>query len=68
MRLTETVVHELPIPDRGSREYTDDQTEGLALRVTAAGRRTWYFRYRFDGAVKRYPIGTVGSVSRTQVA
>ena len=38
-------------------EYFDSVVPGLGLRVTPTGYRSFFYRYRFNGKIKRYTIG-----------
>src|SRR5690625_7491715 len=38
-------------------EYFDSVVSGLGLRVTPTGYRSFFYRYRFNGKIKRYTIG-----------
>lgn len=45
-------------------EYADTKERGLALRITAAGVKSWTFRYRtFAGEQKRMSLGRLDDVS-----
>jgi integrase len=48
--LTDRLVRELPPPAAGNRVTYDQDTTGLGVRVTAARRHTYVFRYRVKGA------------------
>lgn len=52
----------IPAPERG-RTYTyDTHADGLALCVTAAGRRTWYWYGKAAGNPTRIPLGRFPSL------
>lgn len=55
----------LPAPDTGRIEYWDTGCEGLVLRVTARGARSYSVRYRFDGKQQRYSLGRAEKVALT---
>jgi integrase len=59
-------VLKLPVPDEGEALYFDshktDRVKGLALRVRAAGSRTWMFYYRFGGSQRRIRIGDANAM------
>lgn len=44
-------------------EVYDDLVNGLALRVTTTGHKSFVFRYRFNKKVKRFTIGSYPNVS-----
>lgn len=44
-------------------EYADKTNRGLLLRVSANGRKTWYYRYRDDGQRRFIQLGRYPSVS-----
>ncbi len=53
-------------PDKGKRvEYPDSKIEGLALRVSIAGTKSWSLRYRrkSDGKRRRITIAAYPSIS-----
>lgn len=52
------VVAALPCPDRGRATYYDDKVQKLALRVTAAGTRTFYVVKRADDGMAWVKLGT----------
>ena len=45
------------------KEYTIRDADGLSLAVTAAGGRTWHFRYYWAGKQKRMSLGTYPEVT-----
>ena len=49
-------------PEAHAVDWFDAKTPGLALNVTPAGTRTWYFFYRARGAGKRVKIGRLSPV------
>jgi integrase len=53
----EISIHRIRVPERGSVEFHDTRYPGLALRVTATNRRTWYHFYRFGGKLVRRKLG-----------
>jgi integrase len=57
--LTARGINALAIPSDGDRltDYPDGKVPGLALRVFASGRRSWYLKYRQDGKQRRYKLG-----------
>jgi len=38
-------------------EFFDSVVSGLGLRVTSTGYRSFFYRYRFNGKIKRFTIG-----------
>ena len=44
-------------PTGSSIDYYDEIESGLILRVTKTGRKTFSYRYRFDGKNRRFTIG-----------
>jgi integrase len=48
----------LAVPTVPSKDYYDLYVEGLSLRVTNTGRRTWYFVTKIKGVKHRTKIGT----------
>jgi integrase len=52
--------------DGAQSEYADARVAGLALRVTASGKKTWSFRYRtLAGQQRRLTLGQYPAVSLT---
>src|SRR5690606_16551301 len=45
------------------KAYTLADTDGLSLAVTAAGGRTWHFRYYWSNKQKRMSLGTYPEVT-----
>jgi len=45
------------------KAYTLPDLDGLSLAVTAAGGRTWHFRYYWAGKQKRMSLGTYPEVT-----
>jgi integrase len=65
-RLTDRLIRELPLPEKGSKVYYDapsakgnDFTSGFGIRITAAGAKAFVlnFRVKGDGTERRYTIG-----------
>jgi integrase len=44
-------------------DYFDSRTKGFGLRVSRAGRKTWFCMYRAGGRLRRYTLGTYPNVS-----
>jgi integrase len=63
--LTDVLVRSALPPTTGRLEITDERCPGLTLRVTAAGVRSWSFRFRDPacGGVTRATIGKYPSLS-----
>lgn len=66
--LTDTLVRAVAPPAAGRVEITDDRCEGLALRVTATGIKSWCFRFRDprSGKDARATIGRYPDVTLAQ--
>lgn len=63
MHLTDLAVKNLPIPEKGQRDYRDDTLRGLTVRVSQGGTRTFYLihgRSRSRTKIGVYPILTLG--------
>ena len=52
-------------PDKRVEVY-DENIQGLALRVTPTGHKSFVFRYRYNNKVKRYTIGSYPNVGLAQ--
>ena len=65
-RLTELFVARVKPPARGRVEYFDAAFPGLALRVTAKGRKSWCTFYRFNGRLRRFTIGAYPAIKPAQ--
>jgi Arm DNA-binding domain len=63
--LTDTLIRALMAPETGRLEYADTRSGGLAFRVTAAGVKSWSFRFRdpVSGKPARFSIGQYPEVS-----
>ncbi len=46
------------LPEKGQMDYFDERTTGLGLRLSSAGRKSWFVMYRHAGRLRRYTIGT----------
>lgn len=64
MKLTERRIAELTVP-QGKKDalFFDEQQRGLAVRVTAAGSRSYLVQYRLHGQKQRLPIGNVQAIA-----
>ena len=60
--LTEEKIRRAKTPAAG-RVYIYDANPALAVCVTAAGSKTYYFAKRLNGKYVRSPIGKVGEIS-----
>jgi Arm DNA-binding domain len=56
-KLTDALARKLEAPPAGNVLYRDPERTGLALRVTAAGDRSFVFCYRFRGRERRDTVG-----------
>lgn len=61
-KLTDPFISNHPNPDKRIEIY-DELANGLALRVTPKGHKSFVFRFRFGHKVKRYTIGSYPAVS-----
>jgi integrase len=59
MRLTDKIVRDLPLPERGYRITPDDGQAGFGARITANGARSFVLTYRrkSDGVQRTMTIG-----------
>lgn len=62
LKLTDSFIRNHKTPEKRTEVY-DKLTNGLALRVTETGHKSFVYRYRFGDKVKRYTIGTYPAVS-----
>ncbi|HRV79184.1 MAG TPA: Arm DNA-binding domain-containing protein, partial [Thauera sp.] len=60
MALSDLVVRQAKATGKA---YTLPDLDGLSLAVTAAGGRTWHFRYYWAGKQKRISLGTYPEVT-----
>ncbi len=56
LNFTKKALQNLPVPNKGRVYYTDTQTKGLGLTITAAGSKTYFVRRTIDGQSKRIAI------------
>ena len=65
VNLTDARLRGTPPPETGRLELWDSKTRGLCFRVTAAGVRTWTFRYRpsSGAAYRRQTLGGYPTIS-----
>lgn len=71
--LTDAFVRALTAPPGGRVEVSDDRCTGLSVRVTAAGVKSWSFKYRdrLTGKVERLSLGrypTIGLAKAREMA
>jgi integrase len=61
--LTDSLVSNLNLPDRGNRVTYDDAVAGFGIRVTRAGSKAFILNYRVKGSgrERRYTIGSAAS-------
>lgn len=50
-------------PEDKRIEIFDEHTKGLGLRVTKAGTKTFFYRYRYFGKTRRYTLGQFPGLS-----
>lgn len=55
--LTDMTIKNLPTPQTGITQYSDTKLPGFGLRVTSQGLKTFTYRYRFNGALRRMSLG-----------
>jgi integrase len=60
--LTQRAVETLKAPARGRVEYFDRTLPGFGLRISDAGRKSWFVMYRVRGRKVRETIGTVATI------
>jgi integrase len=60
---TKAALQGLVLPEHGRRYHYDTKAAGLAVCVTAAGTRTFYFVKKIDGRPVRVRIGTFPDLS-----
>lgn len=63
--LTDPFIRHIEAPEK-QIEVFDSKEKGLALRVTPNRHRSFVFRYRFGGRVKRYTMGSFPALSLGQ--
>ena len=62
VKLTETAISRLK-PKAQRFDVTDNSIANLCVRVYPSGKKSWVYRYRFEGKSKRFLIGDAGSIS-----
>jgi len=60
--LNDSFIRHYSAPDKRVEIY-DENTDGLALRVTPTGHKSFVFRYRFGDKVRRYTIGKFPAIN-----
>lgn len=65
-RLTENGISKILPPATGRIDVTDSVTQGLNLRVTSTGVKTWCFAYRYGGKQIRMTLGRYPDIGLTQ--
>lgn len=63
MKLTKAVVDHAAVPTTGQIFYRDDLLTGFALRVTAAGVKSFVVEKRIKGQVRRKTLGRYGALT-----
>ena len=58
IKFTKTEIDGLPLPEKGRATYYDEQIQKLAVRVTAAGTKTFYVIKRDGAAMAWLKLGT----------
>lgn len=56
-KLTKQAIEKLPVPSKGQAFYWHSDPKGFAVRVTAAGSKSFIVQGRVDGKTCRYTIG-----------
>lgn len=46
------------LPEKGQIDFFDERTTGLGLRLSSAGRKSWFVMYRHAGRLRRYTLST----------
>ena len=67
MRLTDVSLRNLPIPDKGQKDYRDDTVPNLYVRVSQGGSRTFYIlhgRSHRRTRIEAYPIITLSQARK----
>ncbi len=67
LKFTKTALQNLPLPEQGKRAtYYDTETPKLALRVTAAGTKTFYIVKRAGGEMVWLKLGSFPDMTTEQ--
>jgi len=60
--LTQRAVEAFRPPAQGRVEYFDKMLPGFGLRISDAGRKTWFVMYRVRGRKVRETLGTIATI------
>jgi len=60
---SDTKVSKAPIPDKGRKEFKTT-TDGLILRVSSTGSKSWIFKGYYNGSHQRITLGTASGCAR----
>lgn len=63
IRLTAIAVEKLLPPKTGRIDIYDAEVQGLVLRISASGVKSWSLMYRIAGQTKRLTLGSHPGVS-----
>lgn len=63
IKLSDPKVKKVAPPASGRTELWDSEVVGLGLRVTAAGSRSWFVRYRVGAKHRRFTLGDYPTLS-----
>lgn len=66
IQFTRETIARLQPPERGQVDYSDARYPNLYLRVSSGGAKTWAFRARLDGRVRRKTLGSWPDLSPTE--
>lgn len=61
-KLSNSVVKNLPVPEKYDHVQGDSEITGLKVRVTKNGTKTFYLYYKFGGRSRKYRIGKFGDI------
>jgi integrase len=61
LKLTDPFIRNHPAPESRIEIY-DTHSQGLAIRITANGHKSFVYRYRFNDRVRRFTIGTFPNI------
>lgn len=54
--LTDSFIRNYPNPQKRT-EISDDSVQGLAIRISSTGYKSFVYRYKFNSETKRYTLG-----------
>lgn len=63
MMLTDAFIRSYPAPEKKTLEISDSKASGLVIRITPKGHKSFVFRYKYSGTVKRFVIGNFQGVN-----